>query len=64
MDIERIKNNIRNVPNFPKPGIQFKDISPILQNSELFNEVIEIFYNKYKDKKIDVVVKSVVVRRL
>ena len=35
MDIERIKNNIRNVPNFPKPGIQFKDISPILQNSEL-----------------------------
>jgi adenine phosphoribosyltransferase len=56
MDIERIKKNIRNVPDFPKPGIQFKDITPILQDPELFGNVIDIFYERYKNEKIDVIV--------
>ena len=56
MDIERIKKSIRNVPDFPKPGIQFKDITPILQDPELFGNVINIFYDRYKSEKIDVMV--------
>ena len=56
MDIDRIKNSIRNVPDFPQPGIQFKDITTLLMNPEAFNKCIEIFYHKFKDKNINVVV--------
>ena len=56
MDIERIKKSIRNVPDFPKPGIQYKDITPLLQDPELFGNVIGIFYDRYKSEKIDVIV--------
>jgi len=56
MDIEHLKSSIRNIPDYPKPGIQFKDITPILQNPELFGYVIDIFYDRYKSEKIDVIV--------
>ena len=56
MDIERIKKSIRNIPNFPKPGIQFKDITTLLQNNDAFGETIDFFYNTFKDKKIDAIV--------
>ena len=56
MDIEHLKSSIRNVPDYPKPGIQFKDITPILQNPELFGNVIDIFCARYKSEKIDVIV--------
>jgi adenine phosphoribosyltransferase len=56
MDIEHLKNSIRNIPDYPKPGIQFKDITPILQDPELFGNVIDIFYDRYKNEKIDVIV--------
>ncbi len=56
MDIEHLKNSIRNIPDYPKPGIQFKDITPILQNPELFGNVIDIFHDRYKNEKIDVIV--------
>ena len=56
MDIDKIKNSIRNVPDFPKPGIQFKDITTLLQDQGAFKEVIEVFYTVFKDEKIDVIV--------
>ena len=56
MDIEHLKSSIRNIPDYPKPGIQFKDITPILQDPELFGNIIDRFYNRYKSKKIDVIV--------
>jgi len=56
MSIEKIKNNIRNVPDFPKKGIQFKDITPLLQDPKLFDEVINLFYKRYCDNNIDVIV--------
>ena len=56
MDIDKIKNSIRNVPDFPKSGIQFKDITPLLEVPELFKEVVSIFYDRYKEKNIDAVV--------
>jgi len=56
MDIERIKKSIRNVPDFPKPGIQFKDITTLLQNLDAFGETIDFFYNTFKNENIDVIV--------
>jgi adenine phosphoribosyltransferase len=56
MDIDKIKNSIRNVPDFPKPGIQFKDITTLLQNQDAFKEAIEAFYDAFKEEKIDVIV--------
>jgi len=56
MDIDKIGKSIRNVPDFPKPGIQFKDITTLLQNQEAFKETIETFYNIFKDEKLDVIV--------
>ena len=56
MDIDRIKNSIRNVPDFPKPGIQFKDITTLLQDKIAFKEAIEAFYSAFKDEELDVIV--------
>ncbi len=53
MDIEAI---IRAVPDFPKKGIMFRDITTLLKDSEAFNYVVDKFYEHYKDKKIDKVV--------
>ncbi len=50
MDIDKIKNSIRTVPDFPKPGIQFKDITTLLQDHDAFKEVIISFYNAFKMK--------------
>ena len=38
--LDRVKNLIRNVPDFPKQGIIFKDITPLLKDPEGFNTVI------------------------
>ncbi len=46
----------RDVPGFPKEGIIFKDITPLLKKGASFKEVIDRFGDRYRDKKIDVVV--------
>lgn len=46
---------IRDIPNFPKPGVVFKDITTLIKNGKAFNEVIDIFYRKSRGKKIDLV---------
>ncbi len=46
---EKVKKAIRDVPDFPKKGIVFKDITTVLNKGELFSEVIDYFANKYKD---------------
>ncbi|MGL5268461.1 MAG: adenine phosphoribosyltransferase [Spiroplasma sp.] len=43
MNLKNIKAMIRNVPNFPKPGVEFKDITPILSEPKAFHCLIEIF---------------------
>lgn len=50
-----IKLAIRDIPDFPKPGILFKDITPILQKPALFAQIVDAFANRYADKKIDVI---------
>lgn len=53
LTLDEIKDSIRQVPNFPKPGIQFLDITTGVKNPEVFNAMIEFLYEKYKSKKID-----------
>lgn len=52
---DEIKNTIRTIPDFPKPGIQFRDITTLLKDPQSMKKVIEILHNRYKDKQIDVV---------
>ncbi len=51
-----LRNFIRNVPDFPKPGIQFKDITTLLLNPQAFQYTIQCFVERYKTLNIDAVV--------
>jgi adenine phosphoribosyltransferase len=53
---QKIKSAIRDVPDFPKPGILFKDITPILHDQQLCNEIVNAFADYYSDKKINAIV--------
>jgi len=46
---EKVKTSIRDIPDYPKKGIIFKDITTLLNNGELFSEVINYFSEKYKN---------------
>lgn len=46
---------VRDVPDFPKPGILFKDITPLLQDAEAFRQAIDRMADAWAGKKIDVV---------
>ena len=54
--MDELKKYIRDVPDFPKPGIVFKDITPILQNGEVFNQVIKKLAERYQSREIDRIV--------
>ncbi len=51
-----IQSYIRDIPNFPKEGVIFKDITPLLNNAEARKEVIKRFIENLSDTKIDKVV--------
>ena len=53
MDLSAI---IRNVPDFPKEGIQFKDITTLLQNGDAFRFVIDTWAERYATFEIDVII--------
>ena len=48
----RFEQLIREVKDFPEPGINFRDITPVLQNPSGFKEVIDSFVDRYKSKNI------------
>src|SRR3954468_13857184 len=50
--VNKLKAAIRDIPDFPKPGILFKDITPLLQNPELFKEAIERLAGPFSRKGI------------
>jgi adenine phosphoribosyltransferase len=54
--VQELADAIRNVPDFPKAGIQFKDITPVLANPRLFAASIEHLTGKYAPGSIDAVV--------
>jgi len=53
---KEIEKAIRNVPDFPKPGIQFKDITPVLSDARLFAGSIDLLTEKFKPGAVDAVV--------
>ena len=53
---KEIERAIRNVPDFPKPGIQFKDITPVLADARLFSGAIELLTEGFTPGSVDAVV--------
>ncbi len=51
-----IQNAIRNIPDFPKSGIQFKDITPVLGDAKLFAQSIDLLTSSFKPGEVDFVV--------
>ena len=54
--MEQLKAAIRTIPDFPKPGIQFKDITPLLADGACFHKTIDLLKERHKSNAIDVVV--------
>jgi adenine phosphoribosyltransferase len=54
--IEQIMALVRDVPDFPKPGIVFKDITPLLSNASAFRSCIELLNEKFDNKGVEAIV--------
>jgi len=54
--LEDLRQAIRNIPDFPKPGIQFKDITPVLADAQLFAASIEQLIGRFKPGEVDKIV--------
>jgi len=50
-----LKEKIREIPDFPKKGILFRDITTLLKDREGFSAVVEELFNRYQDKEIDII---------
>lgn len=53
--IEKIRQAIRDIPNFPKPGVVFKDITPLLSNGPLYKQTIDLLADRYRSQSVDIV---------
>lgn len=53
---QKLKTIIRDVPDFPKPGILFKDITPLMHNQSICNEILDAFVAYWSYKNIDAIV--------
>ncbi|MGD9015208.1 MAG: adenine phosphoribosyltransferase [Candidatus Omnitrophota bacterium] len=56
MSKPNLKKYIRNIPDFPKPGILFRDITPLLADKRALKSAINLLSAKYSGKKVDIVV--------
>ena len=56
MNKETLKKNLREIPDFPKPGILFYDVTTLFKNPECLQSIIDKLYEMYKDKGITKVV--------
>lgn len=56
MNKETLKKNLREIPDFPKPGILFYDVTTLFKNQECLQSIIDELYEMYKDKGITKVV--------
>lgn len=56
IDLETVKNSIRNIPDFPKPGIHFKDVSTSYQDGAILSFIATEIYEHYKDAEITKVI--------
>lgn len=51
-----LESYVRSIPDFPKPGILFRDITTLLKDKSAFRQAVNLITAKFKDKKIDLVV--------
>ena len=54
--VERLRAAVRDVPDFPKKGIVFKDITPVLSDPDFFRASIDLFLERCRGKKVDKIV--------
>jgi adenine phosphoribosyltransferase len=54
--VKALTDKLRTVPDFPKPGIRFKDITPILQDASSLRLAVDVFALRYQDSGIETVV--------
>jgi adenine phosphoribosyltransferase len=55
-DVGWLKDHVRDVPDFPEPGVVFKDITPLLAHPEAFRTVVDTLADVFADRKVDRVV--------
>lgn len=55
LDSEKLMSLIRDIKDYPKKGITFRDITTLIKNGQALSQVLDIFYHICKDKKIDLV---------
>ena len=53
---DHLKQYIRDIPDFPQPGVLYRDITPLLSNPAAFAEVLDALAARYRDEKIEAVV--------
>jgi adenine phosphoribosyltransferase len=53
--MESLKEKIRDIQDFPKPGIGFKDITTLLRDASSFNRVVDLMGHRYLEQNIDIV---------
>ena len=58
--LKAISDTIRVIPNFPKEGIMFQDVTTLLLHPDAFQHSIDILYEHYKDTKVDVIAGKIV----
>jgi adenine phosphoribosyltransferase len=51
LDVERLKSLVRDVPDFPKPGIVFKDLTPLLADGAAFGQVVDALAAHFRDRR-------------
>jgi len=56
MSAEELRAKIREIPDFPKPGILFYDITTLLKDAAAFREAVDLMLAPYRDERIDIVV--------
>lgn len=54
-DAALIRSFIRTVPNWPEPGVMFRDITPVLQDRKAFRVLVDVFVHRYMDKRLGLV---------
>ncbi|MFQ5962040.1 MAG: adenine phosphoribosyltransferase [Candidatus Methylomirabilales bacterium] len=54
--INHLKARIRDIPDFPKPGVIFKDITPLLADGEAFRSALDLLGDRYQHRGVDAVV--------
>jgi len=55
IDPNYLRDRIRTIPDWPQAGVQFRDITPLLQDPKSFRVLVDCFVHRYMDLRIDVV---------